>query len=124
MQLDALADGDDPNGERILGLFDQCSKVMCSITELRVPVVAKVKGVATAAGCQLVASCDMAFATSESRFATPGVNIGLFCSTPAVAISRSVGKKAAMEMLLTGQTLQISKSLHLSRFLSLFSQVI
>ena len=98
MQVDAQ----HGNGEEILALFEQCSTLMCSITELRCPVIAKVKGIATAAGCQLVASCDMAFATTESRFATPGVNIGLFCSTPSVALSRSVGKKAAMEMLLTG----------------------
>lgn len=110
MQLDAAA---SDSKDEILGLFDQCSKLMCSITELRVPVVAKVKGVATAAGCQLVASCDMAFATTESRFATPGVNIGLFCSTPAVALSRSVGKKAAMEMLLTGDMIDAERAVSL-----------
>ena len=72
------------------------------VPELPVPVIAKVDGIATAAGCQLVAACDLAVVSSTSRFATPGVMIGLFCSTPAVAISRSIGRKQAMEMLLTG----------------------
>lgn len=84
-------------------LFAQCSRLMTAILRLRQPVIAKVHGVATAAGCQLVATCDLALASSEARFATPGVNIGLFCSTPMVALSRNVGRKAAMEMLLTGE---------------------
>src|ERR687885_1767653 len=75
---------------------------METIHRLPKPVIAEVHGVATAAGCQLVATCDLAIAAPEARFATPGVNIGLFCSTPMVALSRSVGRKAAMEMLLTG----------------------
>ena len=75
---------------------------MQRITTLRVPVIARVHGIATAAGCQLVATCDLAIAAETARFATPGVNIGLFCSTPMVALSRAVGRKAAMEMLLTG----------------------
>jgi enoyl-CoA hydratase/carnithine racemase len=75
---------------------------MTSIVRLPKPVIACVHGVATAAGCQLVASCDLAVAADTARFATPGVNIGLFCSTPMVALSRAVGRKAAMEMLLTG----------------------
>ncbi len=83
-------------------LFAQCSRLMQRITGLRVPVIARVHGVATAAGCQLVATCDLAVAAASARFATPGVNIGLFCSTPMVALSRAVGRKAAMEMLLTG----------------------
>ena len=84
-------------------LFAQCSRLMQAITALRMPVIARVHGVATAAGCQLVATCDLAIAADTARFATPGVNIGLFCSTPMVALSRAVGRKAAMEMLLTGE---------------------
>lgn len=83
-------------------LFVQCSKLMQTIVRHRVPVIAEVQGIATAAGCQLVASCDLAVAASTARFATPGVNIGLFCSTPMVALSRNVSRKHAMEMLLTG----------------------
>ena len=83
-------------------LFDKCSEVMKGIVTNPKPVIAEVNGVATAAGCQLVASCDLAIASDASRFATPGVNIGLFCSTPMVALSRNVSNKHAMEMLLTG----------------------
>ena len=84
-------------------VFEQCSRLMLTITRLAKPVIASVAGVATAAGCQLVATCDLAVAADAARFATPGVNIGLFCSTPMVALSRAVGRKAAMEMLLTGE---------------------
>ncbi|HET7210533.1 MAG TPA: enoyl-CoA hydratase [Methyloceanibacter sp.] len=84
-------------------LFAQCSKMMLTLTRLPQPVIARVHGIATAAGCQLVASCDLAVASSDARFATPGVNIGLFCSTPMVALSRNVSRKAAMEMLLLGE---------------------
>ncbi len=83
--------------------FRLCSRLMTQIVRLPKPVIARVHGVATAAGCQLVASCDLAVAADNARFATPGVNIGLFCSTPMVALSRAVGRKAAMEMLLTGE---------------------
>lgn len=83
-------------------LFEQCSRLMKSVVRLPKPVIARVHGVATAAGCQLVATCDLAVAADTARFATPGVNIGLFCSTPMVALTRAVGRKAAMEMLLTG----------------------
>ena len=83
-------------------LFAQCSRLMQRITTLRVPVIAQVHGIATAAGCQLVATADLAIAADTARFATPGVNIGLFCSTPMVALSRAIGRKPAMEMLLTG----------------------
>ncbi|MEE2764618.1 MAG: enoyl-CoA hydratase [Pseudomonadota bacterium] len=86
-----------------LALFEQCSKVMQQIVNLPKPVIARVAGVATAAGCQLVASCDLAVAADTARFATPGVNIGLFCSTPMVPLSRNVSRKHAMEMLLTGE---------------------
>lgn len=84
-------------------LMDACSEVMQAIVHHRVPVIAGVHGVATAAGAQLVASCDLAVAAEDARFATPGVNIGLFCSTPMVALSRNVHTKQAMEMLLTGE---------------------
>lgn len=84
-------------------LFAQCSDLMQAIITLPQPVIALVHGIATAAGCQLVATCDLAIAASDTKFATPGVNIGLFCSTPMVALSRAVGRKAAMEMLLTGE---------------------
>jgi enoyl-CoA hydratase/carnithine racemase len=83
-------------------LMEQCSAVMMSIRKLPQPVIAAVEGVAAAAGCQLVASCDLAVASETARFSTPGVHIGLFCSTPMVALSRNVSKKHAMEMLLTG----------------------
>jgi enoyl-CoA hydratase/carnithine racemase len=84
-------------------LFAQCSKLMQTIVRHPRPVIAEVQGIATAAGCQLVASCDLAIASSAARFATPGLNIGLFCSTPMVALSRNVSRKHAMEMLLTGE---------------------
>lgn len=90
--------------------FELCSRVMTKIVRLPKPVIARVHGVATAAGCQLVASCDLAVATETARFATPGVNIGLFCSTPMVALSRAVGRKAAMEMLLTGELIDASRA--------------
>ena len=83
-------------------LFDKCSEVMKAIVTHPKPVIAEVNGIATAAGCQIVASCDLAIASHSSKFATPGVNIGLFCSTPMVALSRNVSNKHAMEMLLTG----------------------
>jgi len=84
-------------------VFAQCASLMTRIVRLKKPVIARVHGVATAAGCQLVASCDLAVAADTARLATPGVNIGLFCSTPMVALTRAVGRKAAMEMLLTGE---------------------
>ena len=83
-------------------LFEQCSKMMLTINRLQQPVIARVNGVATAAGCQLVANCDLAVAAEEARFAVSGINVGLFCSTPAVPLSRNMGRKQAMHMLLTG----------------------
>jgi enoyl-CoA hydratase/carnithine racemase len=83
-------------------VFRQCARLMTGIVTLAKPVIARVHGVATAAGCQLAASCDLVVAAEDARFATPGVNIGLFCSTPMVALSRAIGRKPAMEMLLTG----------------------
>ena len=93
----------DPRREAYQRIFALCSELMLAIVRLPKPVIAEVHGVATAAGCQLVATCDLVVAAEEARFATPGVNIGLFCSTPLVALSRAVGRKAAMEMLLTGE---------------------
>ncbi len=84
-------------------LFDQCSKLMLAIQQMPQPVIARVQGIATAAGCQLVAMCDLAVASSEAKFAVSGVNYGLFCSTPSVGLSRNIGRKQAMEMLLTGE---------------------
>ncbi|MFM8467829.1 MAG: enoyl-CoA hydratase [Oxalobacteraceae bacterium] len=84
-------------------LFDQCSKLMLSIQQMPQPVIARVQGIATAAGCQLVAMCDLAIAAEEARFAVSGVNYGLFCSTPSVGLTRNVPRKQAMEMLLTGE---------------------
>ena len=94
-------------------LFNLCSKVMLQIVEGRKPVIAKVHGAAFAAGCQLVASCDLAIASESARFITPGVNIGLFCSTPMVALSRNISNKAAMEMLLTGEMVSAKKAEHI-----------
>lgn len=104
------ADGGRANFAEI---FAQCSRLMQSIVRHPVPVIAKVQGIATAAGCQLVASCDLAVASSEARFATPGVNIGLFCSTPMVALSRNVSRKHAMEMLLTGEAVSAEEALRM-----------
>ena len=84
-------------------LFDQCAKMMLSITRMPQPVIARVHGIATAAGCQLVSMCDLAVASETARFAVSGVNFGLFCSTPSVGLSRNLGRKEAMEMLLTGE---------------------
>ena len=93
----------NPDKAYYQALFARCGKVMQSLVHFPVPVIAKVQGIATAAGCQLVASCDLAVAASSARFAVSGINVGLFCSTPAVALSRNVPRKRAMEMLLTGE---------------------
>lgn len=100
----------NPGHGYIEALFRQCSALMLRIVRLPKPVIARVHGIATAAGCQLVASCDLAVAADDSRFATPGVNIGLFCSTPMVALTRNVGRKAAMEMLLTGEMIDAARA--------------
>ena len=91
---------------RYQDLFNLCSKLMLQIVEGKKPVIAKVHGAAYAAGCQLVASCDLAYSTKEALFATPGVNIGLFCSTPMVAVSRKINRKPMMKMLLTGEPIK------------------
>jgi enoyl-CoA hydratase/carnithine racemase len=92
-------------------VFAVCTRLMETIQSIPQPVIAQVHGVATAAGCQLVATCDLAVAAEEARFATPGVKIGLFCSTPMVALSRAVGRKKAMEMLLTGDFISAQDAL-------------
>jgi enoyl-CoA hydratase/carnithine racemase len=86
-------------------IFDLCTELMTKIQSISQPVIAQVQGMATAAGCQLVATCDLAVASSEATFATPGVKIGLFCTTPMVALTRAIGRKRAMEMLLTGRAI-------------------
>tara|TARA_Y100001935_G_scaffold234009_1_gene216878 strand:- start:343 stop:1116 length:774 start_codon:yes stop_codon:yes gene_type:complete len=94
--------------EKYQKLFNLCSKLMLQIVEGRKPVIAKVHGAAFAAGCQLVASCDLAYCSKDALFATPGVNIGLFCSTPMVAVSRKINRKPMMKMLLTGEPINAS----------------
>ena len=94
------------NKDKYQKLFNLCSRVMLQIVEGKKPVIAKVHGAAFAAGCQLVASCDLAYSTKDSLFATPGVNIGLFCSTPMVAVSRKINRKPMMQMLLTGEPIK------------------
>jgi enoyl-CoA hydratase/carnithine racemase len=94
--------GDEADVSKFRAIFDTCVRMMTAIQAIPQPVIAEVAGIATAAGCQLVATCDLAIASSEARFATPGVKIGLFCTTPMVALTRAIGRKRAMEMLLTG----------------------
>ncbi len=101
----------DPSLAYYEGLFARCTDVMLAIQRLPVPVIARVHGIATAAGCQLVAMCDLAVASSEARFAVSGVNFGLFCSTPSVAVARNVPRKQAMEMLLTGDFIDAETAL-------------
>uniref|UniRef100_A0A8D0HR44 Enoyl-CoA hydratase domain-containing protein 3, mitochondrial n=1 Tax=Sphenodon punctatus TaxID=8508 RepID=A0A8D0HR44_SPHPU len=97
--------------EHHVEVFTTCAEVMTLLQKLPVPVIAKVNGLATAAGCQLVASCDLAVASEKSKFATPGVNVGLFCSTPAVAVGRSLPRKVALEMLFTGEPISAHDAL-------------
>jgi enoyl-CoA hydratase/carnithine racemase len=92
-------------------LFDDCSRLMLTLTRLPLPVIARVHGIATAAGCQLVAMCDLAVAAETAQFGMPGVNIGVFCSTPAVGVVRNVGRKRTMEMLLTGRPIDAATAL-------------
>lgn len=98
-----LAEMVDGGVKEYKAIFDRCTRMMQMVHEIPQPVIAQVQGIATAAGCQLVAWCDLAVAEEGARFATPGVKIGLFCTTPMVAVTRAVGRKAAMEMLLTGR---------------------
>jgi enoyl-CoA hydratase/carnithine racemase len=101
----------EPSLDYYQRLFAQCAKVMMAIQTLPVPVIAKVQGVATAAGCQLVAQCDLAVAVSTARFAVSGVNLGLFCATPSVALARNLGRKHAFEMLVTGDFISAEQAL-------------
>jgi enoyl-CoA hydratase/carnithine racemase len=100
-----------PDASWQLDLFGACSRMMLKLTRLPHPVIARVHGIATAAGCQLVAMCDLAVAADTARFALPGVNVGVFCSTPAVGVVRNVGRKRVMEMLLTGDPIDASTAL-------------
>ncbi len=101
----------EPSLEYYQRLFAQCAQVMLAIQRLPVPVIARVQGIATAAGCQLVAMCDLAVASRDARFAVSGVNLGLFCSTPGVALSRNLPRKAAFEMLVTGEFISADEAL-------------
>ena len=101
----------NPGRQAYEALFSQCSRLMLSIVQLPKPVIARVHAVAAAAGCQLVATCDLAVASESARFAVNGVNIGLFCSTPMVALTRAIGRKPAMEMLLTGDLIDAPTAL-------------
>ena len=105
---------EDEGRAYFLDLFNLCSSLMQMIVNFPKPVIAEIDGIATAAGCQLVASCDLAIASDSSKFATPGVNIGLFCSTPMVALSRNVSKKDAMKMLLTGDMIDAAEAKRIS----------
>jgi enoyl-CoA hydratase/carnithine racemase len=109
-ELTARRSDADGGREYFRGIMTTCSAMMQQIVNLPQPVIAAVQGVATAAGCQLVASCDLAVASSAAKFATPGVDIGLFCSTPMVALSRNVMRKHAIEMLLTGDTVDAERA--------------
>jgi enoyl-CoA hydratase/carnithine racemase len=102
---------DNPGRQAVQALFQQCSRVMLAMTRIPQPIIARVHGVATAAGCQLVATCDLAVAAEDARFAVSGANLGLFCSTPMVALSRNLPRKQSMEMLLTGSFIDASAAL-------------
>jgi len=101
----------EPSLDYYQALFGQCTRVMLAVQRLPVPVIARVQGIATAAGCQLVAMCDLAVAADDARFAVSGVNLGLFCSTPGVALSRNLPRKAAFEMLVTGEFISARQAL-------------
>ena len=101
----------EPSQEYYEALFAQCGRMMLSLQALQVPVIARVQGIATAAGCQLVAMCDLAVADSQARFAVSGVNLGLFCATPSVALTRNLGRKAAFELLVTGAFMSADQAL-------------
>ena len=103
----------DPSPEFYNKVFSLCGRLMQAIADFQRPVIAEVKGIATAAGCQLVATADLAIAADDARFATPGVNIGLFCSTPMVALTRAVAPKHAMEMLLTGEMIDAQEAVRI-----------
>lgn len=112
-EMTAQRANEDGGAQYFNDLFAACSTMMLSIVRLPQPVIAEVQGIATAAGCQLVATCDLAIASEDARFATSGVNIGLFCSTPMVALSRNVARKQAMEMLLLGDFLPAARAVQM-----------
>jgi enoyl-CoA hydratase/carnithine racemase len=101
-QLTASRSNPDAGKAYFENIFSRCADLMMQMSEHRCPIIAEVSGLASAAGCQIVATCDLAYASTQARFCTPGVNIGLFCSTPMTALSRNLGRKHGMEMLLTG----------------------
>ena len=109
--LDELRAAADPDVR--LALFERCSRLMMALGACRAPVIARVQGAAVAAGCQLVASCDLAYAADTARFAVSGINLGLFCSTPGVALGRAIGRKAASEMLFTGRFIDAARAAEL-----------
>ena len=113
-ELTDARSNEDDGKSYFLDLFNLCSSLMQMIISCSKPVIAEINGIATAAGCQLVASCDLAIASEASKFATPGVNIGLFCSTPMVALSRNVNKKDSMKMLLTGDMIDAAEAKRVS----------
>ena len=113
-EINEAKKANDKGESYYLDLFKTCSKLMQLIINCPKPVIAEVNGIATAAGCQFVASCDLAIASDSSKFATPGVNIGLFCSTPMVALSRNVSKKNSMKMLLTGEMISADEAKRIS----------
>ena len=113
-EITAARNNNDEGTSYFINLFKLCSSLMQLIVNCPKPVIAEVNGIATAAGCQLVASCDLAISSSSSKFATPGVNLGLFCSTPMVALSRNVSKKNAMKMLLTGDMISANEAKSIS----------
>jgi len=113
-EITAARNNNDEGASYFKNLFELCSSLMQLIVSCPKPVIAEVRGIATAAGCQLVASCDLAISSNTAQFATPGVNIGLFCSTPMVALSRNVSKKEAMKMLLTGDMIDAVEAKRIS----------
>ena len=112
-QMTAMRQAEDSGAAAFRDLFDRCSRLMARIQSLPQPVIAQVHGIATAAGCQLVATCDLAIAAEETRFGVNGVNIGLFCSTPMVALSRNIPRKHAFEMLTTGAFIDATRAVEL-----------
>tara|TARA_B100000965_G_scaffold201488_1_gene168203 strand:- start:1127 stop:1933 length:807 start_codon:yes stop_codon:yes gene_type:complete len=119
-EINEARKGDDSGESYYLELFKTCSSLMQLIVNCSKPVIAEVNGIATAAGCQLVATCDLAISSNSAKFATPGVNIGLFCSTPMVALSRNISKKDCMKMLLTGDMI----SAHEAKRISLINEFV
>ncbi len=121
-EISSARSHNDSGESYFINLFNLCSSMMQMIVNCPKPVIAEINGIATAAGCQLVASCDLALASSSSKFATPGVNIGLFCSTPMVALSRNVNKKDAMKMLLTGEMIDAVEAKRISLINDYFNE--